>query len=281
MIDGNLALQQEPIIIEKPTLVSRFPRPVEQEVFASTPWKKGNTGRTKRVDYNEKFEMHYRLVDTSKILDKNKCLVKKQPETLYLCGGQDASMGRPKLVGDPDPRSEKGLSGEKLNMFSDLPSVQAARKTSNRLNIAYDCEYKRIALSEYRLITSYQFAVYLPDEKTVLEVIFKSILYDVMNRLYLRTCIGAILDLLVELNAIDVITAAYKVTRRWNVSENIPYFEGADDTYKHRHTFRTAAEAKAFKSGNANPLVIVDKAAYRSNDPRDCPGGPFLVLFLI
>ena len=190
-------------------------------------------------------------------------------------------MGRPKLVGDPDPRSEKGLSGEKLNMFSDLPSVQAARKTSNRLNIAYDCEYKRIALSEYRLITSYQFAVYLPDEKTVLEVIFKSILYDVMNRLYLRTCIGAILDLLVELNAIDVITAAYKVTRRWNVSENIPYFEGADDTYKHRHTFRTAAEAKAFKSGNANPLVIVDKAAYRSNDPRDCPGGPFLVLFLI
>ena len=70
MIDGNLALQQEPIIIEKPTLVSRFPRPVEQEVFASTPWKKGNTGRTKRVDYNEKFEMHYRLVDTSKILDK-------------------------------------------------------------------------------------------------------------------------------------------------------------------------------------------------------------------
>ena len=243
-----------------------LPSPVEQEVFVSTPWKQGNTGRTKRVDYNKQFEMCYRLVDTTKLLDKKKCPVKKDPQTLYLCGGQATSMGSPKVTVDPDPRSEGVYSCDRLTVFSNLPSVQAARKSSDRLNIAYDCEYKSIALSAYRLITSYQFAVYMPDEKTILEVVFKSLVYDVRNRLYLRTCIGAILDLLVELNALDIIAVAYKVTRRWNISENIPWFEGSDDTYRRRHTFRSLAEAKAFKSERTNPLVIVDKNAYRSND---------------
>lgn len=264
MTNGNLALQTIPDV--KPTVISGILRPAEQEVFVSTPWKKGNTGRTKRVDYNKQFEMLYRLVDTSKLLDKKNCPVKKQPQTLCLCGGQADSMGSPKDTVDPDPHSEELSSGSSLTVFSNLPSVQAARKSTNRLNIAYDCEYKRIAESEYRLITSYQFAVYLPDEKTILEVIFKSLVYDVMNRLYLRTCLGAILDLLVELNAIDVISAAYRVTRRWNINENIPWFEGSDETYRRKHPFKTLAEAKAFKSENSNPLVVVDKNAYQTND---------------
>lgn len=265
MIDGNLALQDFPCIRE----LKRFPRPKDQEIFAATPWKKGNTGRTKRVDYNTKFEMFYRFVNTSKLLDKKKCPVKKQAKTQYLHGGQTDSMGSPKVAVDPDPRDEVVVSGGGLSVFSNLPSVQAARKETPRLNISYDCEYKRVALSEYRLITSYQFAVYMPDEKTILEVIFMSVINDVKNRLYLRTCIGAILDLLVEFNAMDVISAAYAVTRRWNLNERIPYFVGSDDAYQHRHTFKSLKEAKEFKSSNENPLVVVDKEAYQSNDFSD------------
>lgn len=268
MIDGTSALQIQKAS-SKPTLVECFPSPVEQEVFSATPWKKGNTGRTKRVDYNTKFEMFYRLVDTSKRLDKKNCLVKNEAGTQYLCGGQSDAMGSPKVGVDPDPRCEVVASGGELSVFSDLPSVQAARKETARLNISYDCEYKRLAVSEYRLITSYQFAVYLPDEKTILEVVFKSIIYDVMNRLYLRTCIGAILDLLVELNAVDVISAAYEVTRRWNRNERIPLFEGSDETYLHKNTFNTLKEAKNYKSDNTNPLVVVDKTVYQSNDFSD------------
>lgn len=174
-------------------------------------------------------------------------------------------MGSPELPADPDPRCE-GSSSTALSVFSNLPSVQAARKNTPRLNIAYDCEYKRIAASEYRLITSYQFAVYLPDKKTILEVVFKSVVRDVMNRLYLRTCLGAILDLLVKLKAVDMISVAYAVTRIWNRDERIPLFDGADDTYRVKHKFKSLEEAKAFKSDNTNPLVVVDETAHKTND---------------
>ena len=257
---------------------SRFKRPVDQEVFSSTPWQKGNTGKTKRKDYNNDFEMFYRLVDTSKKLDKYKCPEKNNLQTQYLCGGRDQPMGSPKVPADPDSRSEDIFSGSDNNVsdgykdpsvFSNLPSVQAARKTTNRLNIAYDCEYKRIPGSEYRLITSYQFAVYLPDEKRILEVVFKSKIYDVNNRLYLRTCLGAILDLLIDIKAIDdVVTAGYKITRRWHVNETIPLFDASDDTYKIKRTYKTLDEAVhwSFNPQNTNPLVVVDSTIYKTND---------------
>jgi len=177
------------------------------------------------------------------------------------------------MMTDPDPRPDdrqlpaavsSGITD--LSVFSNLPSIQAARKESYRLNIAYDCEYKRVPGSDYRMITSYQFAVFLPDEKQILEVIFISLIADVRNRLYLRTALGAILDLLDQLGAIEVITAAYKVTRRWTVSEHIPYFDGAEETYRKKHTFRDIDEAQAFRSWNPNPLVVVDSKAYKSND---------------
>lgn len=241
--------------------------PHEQEVFAATDWKIGNTGRTKRHDYNKDFMMAYRLVDTSERLDTKKCPVKKNPKTLILCGGQDQPMGGPYVTDDPDPGYSLAAGGSTdLSVFSSLPSVQAARKDTYRLNIAYDCEYKRVPGSEYRLITSYQFAVFLPDEKTILEVVFLSVIQDVMNRLYLRTCLGAILDLLVQMQKIDVITAAYAVTRRWNRNEYVPYFEGADESYRLTHTFNSEDEADAFKSPNPNPLVRVDSTVWKSND---------------
>lgn len=260
MIEGNLALpiQNQPLQIVSS---ANNLKPCEQEIFESTPWKKGNTGITKRVNYNDKFEMFYRIVDTSKLLDKKKCLEKIHPETLYLCGGQDLPMGSPKGCDDPDPFSNlAGFENTKLSVFSELPSIQAARKTTNRLNIAYDCEYKRIAISEYRLITSYQFAVYLPDEKRVLEVIFKSLDNDIMNRLYLRTCIGAILDLLVDMGALNVVSAGYAITRRWNVNTI------DSDNNVSKHTFNSLESALSFQSEMNESLVIVDKTAYKTND---------------
>ena len=32
-------------------------RPADQEVFAATSWRTGNTGRTKKLDYNNRFQM--------------------------------------------------------------------------------------------------------------------------------------------------------------------------------------------------------------------------------
>ena len=250
--------------------------PHEQEVFESTEWTVGNTGKTEKRDYNQQFRMYYRLVNTSiRILRSKNSGVKNSPRTSHFSGGQAPAMGGPYPAGDPDPyaeakpalRTEVGAAeSTDLSVFSELPSVQAARKNTYRLNIAYDCEYKEIALSEYRLITSYQFAVYLPDEKTILEVVFISLIRDVKNRLYLRTCIGAILDVLVELKAVDVISAAYAVTRRWNINEYIPYFEASDDRYRKRLTFKSIEEANAFQPENTNALVLVDKKAYKSND---------------
>jgi|GEM_PF-654823 len=248
--------------------VNSFIRPADQEIFEATPWTRGNTGITKRVNYNKQFEMFYRLVYTSKLLDKNICLEKNRPETQCLCGVQHHPMGGPKVPADPDPSgkaSAVAVTVNNLSVFSNLPSVQAARKDTYRLNIAYDCEYKRIPSSEYRLITSYQFAVFLPDETTILEVVFRSLIRDVMNRLYLRTCLGAILDLLVALKAVDVITAGYAVTRRWNRNEFIPLFDGADESYKKRNVFKSIDEARNYKP-NDNPLVVIDRTAWKTND---------------
>ncbi len=247
-----------------------FIRPKDQEVFLSTPWQKGNTGRTQRADYNNLFEMSYRVVDTSKSLFPEKRREKNVPQSLYLCGGHDDSMGSPKLSIDPDPQTAPLQTGSTdLSIFSNLPTIQAARKQTYRLNIAYDCEYKHVPESDYRLITSYQFAVYLPDEKHILEVVFRSLRYEIMNRLYLRTCLGAILDILVDLDVIPVVSATYKETRRWNITENIPLFEGSDEKYKHKKTFKSIQEAKEYNPDNPNPLIIVDKKVYKTNDFTD------------
>ena len=61
MADGRTALQTNRTI----------PRPADQEVFASTSWRIGNTGRTKKHDYNSRFQMLYRVVYTDECIWRN------------------------------------------------------------------------------------------------------------------------------------------------------------------------------------------------------------------
>ena len=259
----NLSITTQIVTDEQSNVNSCVLPPHEQEIFEATPWKIGNTGKTQKYDYNNDFKMYYRLVDTSKKLFSKKRRVENRPESLDFSGGRNDAMGRPSLRFDPAPASSGATN---LSIFSNLPSVQAARKKKSRLNIAYDCEYKRVAGSESRLITSYQFAVYLPDGKTVLEVVFQSLRYDVKNRLYLRTCIGAILSLLISMKAIDVITVTRNATCRWFRDEKIPFFDGSGASYNIQNRFDNINTAMVFESENSNPLVVVDKSALKAND---------------
>lgn len=46
--------------------------PQYQETFLSTEWTIGNTGKGKNHNYNDDFEMIYRVVDISqKVMDRN------------------------------------------------------------------------------------------------------------------------------------------------------------------------------------------------------------------
>ena len=51
MVDGTAALKLNPTIL----------KPVDQEVFDATPWRTGNTGITKKQNYNNSFRMLYRV----------------------------------------------------------------------------------------------------------------------------------------------------------------------------------------------------------------------------
>ena len=196
MLAANNILSEERIILQEPAIVEgtaalklnkAIPRPADQEVFAATPWRTGNTGLSKKRDYNKSFRMLYRVVSTDQILrDSKTSTVKNAAETQYLCGGQDASMGRPTTACDPDPARQLPSPDEnKLAVFSSLTSVQAARKETPSLNIAYDCEYQETS-PKHRIILSYQFALYITETK-ILEVVFISRNFAEGNRLYLRT----------------------------------------------------------------------------------------------
>lgn len=240
--------------------------PCQQEVFEADSWKIGNTGRTKRRDYNQDFTMLYRVVHTDrKLVDKIKCPPKNDSETRYSRRGQEQPMGFPKNTTDADPVTSN--NNTELSVFSNLPSVLAARKDESRLNISYDCEYQEISPGK-RIILSYQFAVYIND-KDILEICFISKKFAINNRLYLRTCIGAILDLLRIAFGFEYLHHAYSTTRRYNQPVESPYFIGSEDNYRIIKTFKTEEEALNYKVDN-NPLVIIDKNKIRkTNDFSD------------
>ncbi len=248
-------------------------RPVDQEVFASTPWRTGNTGITKKQNYNNSFRMLYRVVFTDrKLPDFQNGPVKNTGKTQYLCGGQGSTMGRPEPAGDPDPAVPATAAEEnKLAVFSNLPSVQAARKTKPSLNIAYDCEFQSIG-PKHRIILSYQFALYITETK-ILEVVFITGSYDEGNRLYLRTCLGAILDLLRLQFGFEYLNFAYALTRRYALSMESPYFLGSDERYTKVERFKSMEEAEQF-SVKGNPLLVIDKENIRKvndfGDYRKC-----------
>ena len=107
ILSGSQAIQRDQLYVDGTAalkLNTPIPRPADQEVFAATPWKTGNTGLTKKQDYNNSFRMLYRVVYTDQILpDFQKNPVKNAAKTKYLCGGRDIGMGRPTPACDPDP----------------------------------------------------------------------------------------------------------------------------------------------------------------------------------
>ena len=245
-------------VSEPLTLNTTIASPADQEVFAATKWRIGNAGRTKKLDYNDSYQMLYRVVNVDQILpDFHKGTVKKDTETQHLCGGRDNNMGRPTPGSDPDPASQISSAAEhKLAVFSSLASVQAARKESGSLNIAYDCEYQEIA-PKRRIILSYQFALYIT-ESEILEVVFITKKFVESNRMYLRTCLGAILDLLRLRFGFEYLNFAYALTRRYTLTMASPYFEGADERYKTVKRFNSMEEAAQFCVED-NPLLVIDK----------------------
>lgn len=209
------------------------------------------------------------MVYTDQILpDFQKNPVKNAAKTKYLCGGRDIGMGRPTPACDPDPALQTPVAGEnKLSVFSSLASVQASRKDTASLNIAYDCEYQEIA-PKHRIILSYQFALYIMKTR-ILEVVFITRNFVEGNRLYLRNCLGAILDLLRFQFGFEYLNCAYALTRRYNLSMESPYFEGSDERYRTVKRFRSVEEAEQF-SVEDNPLLVIDKDNIRkSNDFGD------------
>lgn len=272
IISDTRNILREPVIVDGTAalkLNNAIPRPADQEVFAATPWRIGNTGHTKKCDYNRSFRMLYRVVSTDQILlDSQKGPVKNPPKTQYFCGGQDSSMGRPTTGCDPDPALQAPAVAEnRLAVFGSLASVQAARKETSSLNIAYDCEYQEIG-PKHRIILSYQFALYITETK-ILEVVFITREFTEGNRLYLRTCLGAILDLLRLQYGFEYLNYAYALTRRYNLSMESPYFEGSDERYRTVKRFRSVEEAEQF-SVEDNPLLVIDKENIRkSNDFGD------------
>ena len=162
-------------------------------------------------------------------------------------------MGRPKPAFDPDPvRMVSSAAGNKLGVFSSLASVQAARKDTGSLNIAYDCEYQELS-PKPRIILSYQFALYIAEAR-ILEVVFITRKFDEGNRLYLRTCLGAILDLLRLQFGFEYLNYAYALTRRYNLTMESPYFRGADERYKIFKQFRSIIW-KSQKEKTAEPIT--------------------------
>ena len=78
--------------------------PKDQETFQSTNWTQGNTGITKKYNYNNDFKMIYRVVDTTQnSRDRMSGPDKNSLETRINTEGQEHTMGVPYSVSDPDP----------------------------------------------------------------------------------------------------------------------------------------------------------------------------------
>lgn len=240
-------------------------KPSEQEVFVATPWKEGNAGVTKRHDYNSDFKMVYRVVN---LLDKKNCLVKNTTQHLINTGGREATMGPP--YDSPAPAPAFGVQSVKASDFSNLPSVVAARKDAYSLNIAFDSEYQyNKNVNRTRTILSYQFATYL-DSSRILEVCFISQKLKPNNRIYLRTCIGAILDLMRYDFGIETNALRYEDTRRYKIDCNLKYFDGDDEGYHQTEFFRCESDAK-IRLASIEPISVLDKSntIRRINDFKD------------
>ncbi len=262
MVKGNLASKASPHQL--------------QETFSATDWKTGNTGRTKAVDYNKKFRMLYRVVNSNnRILDTKSILVKKNPQTPDIAGGRDNDMVPPHDAVDPDPAAADLIVGQdKLTVFSSLPSIQAARQNKDSLNISYDCEYQAVDENgnpdingKKRIILSYQYALYL-NKSEILEIVFVSLNPSVNNRLGYRVCLGAILELLVKEYHYTCLSYQYSDTRQFVATRRSRYFEGSDDTYNYKKAFDTVEEAKEYLD-NQNPMVVIDKSNKKVNDYKN------------
>lgn len=231
-------------------MLKKEKRPTEQESFRADPWKEGNTGETKNRNYNNDFIMMYRVVYIKeRLMDELKTPLKKGTETLEIQEGRDTTMGSPYKELDPDS------VGMDFDIFSNLQSIQTARKNKYRLNIAYDCEYQSVGKNE-RIILSYQFALYLDDDR-VLEICFVSRRFDIKNRLYLRTCLGAILDLLRKSFSKQYVNFGYSSTRRYTVKAEVPIFEGSEVRYEINKENISEIEMKEFMQ-KVNPLILAD-----------------------
>lgn len=257
-------------------------QPHQQETFAASQWKQGNAGRTKAIDYNKYFQMFYRVVDLTKnLLESKNFPVKNSLQTLVNKGGQDVAMGAPYSGVDPDPAELQSVQN-KLTVFSNLPSVLAARKEVDSLNIGYDCEYQAVDENgnpdpdgKQRIILSYQFALYL-NENEILEVCFLTRRPTIDNRLSYRTCIGAILDLLRNDYGFDYMSLTYKSTRRRQVTERRLIFAGSDDSYKTKKYFDSVEEAQNYIS-EQNPLIVIDSSNKKTNDFKESRKDSFSV----
>ena len=254
--------------MEHSNLIPITVSPKNQETFRSTEWKEGNTGKTKNHNFNNDFTMKYRTVHTSqRLLDTINGSVQNSLEPRINTRGQEQPMGSPYTGFDPDPNTKE----TRLTLFSNLPSIQAARADSPSLNIGYDCEYQSVdqegiptSEGSQRIILSYQFALYLNDTD-VLEICFITRRPELKNKLSLRTCIGSILDLLKNEFSREYITFSYQSTRKHKVVERRLVFEGADDSYTHAKIFDTKDEAENYIEAQ-NPLVVIDYSNIRKND---------------
>ena len=139
-------------------------------------------------------------------MDRNFCPSKNIPQTLINTRGQGYSMGSPYPVSGPDPVQLPTTQQTKLDVFTNLLSVTAARSDTSSLNIAFDYEYQSVdskgiicADGKERIILSYQFALYL-NETEILEVIF---LTKRPERASQMLPIELIQDLLQEMNYIE------------------------------------------------------------------------------
>lgn len=149
-------------------------------------------------------------------------------------------------------------------IFSNLPSIQSVRKSSPRLNIGFDTEFCYVdEEKKTRAILSYQFACFLADEHTILEVSFVSTNPVPENRLSLSTCLGYVLEL-VDNSAFT--SFKYSVGRTYHVDYDVVKEDGTTETV--RKIFSTQEDAERFIESDEfkdeHLMVTLDKSHIKS-----------------
>lgn len=222
-------------------------RPKEQEVFRSTEWKRYQVdGKSKtKKGYVNGFEIYTRVVDTSEkvtgaeqgqMTSQNISSSQKSLGNPLFMQGAKAPYGKP--IDFPHPLAPK----EQMDInFEQLPSILAARKENKRFNIGFDCEYQSVGKRK-RIILSYQFAFYLPDNVHIMEVVFITTNPTVENRLYLRTCLGVILEIC---ESDHLVTAICKQSRRMQYEAE---------------TVKQLPAVIQNRENEENALVVIDKS---------------------